>query len=132
MLTGRIQTSIGADISSSLILINGRHAGQWIDDSLPHGTEIIMKLGISGKLTLAATVVGFAMCGSLVSSSDEGISLSFGKAEARVGRPLTPVSAAGVARRTTRRAVVGGAAVGAAAAGTACVRVLVNGAYVCR
>ena len=42
-----------------------------------------------------------------------------------MGRPLTPVSVAGVARRTTRRAVVGGAAVGAAAAGTACVRVLV-------
>jgi hypothetical protein len=42
------------------------------------------------------------------------------------------VSVAGVARRTTRRAVVGGAAAGAAAAGTACVRVYVNGAYVCR
>lgn len=34
--------------------------------------------------------------------------------EARVGRPLTPMSYAGVARRTTRRAV----AVGAAAAAT--------------
>ena len=34
-------------------------------------------------------------------------------AEARVGRPLTPVSYAGVARRTTRRAVVVGAAAGA-------------------
>jgi len=32
-------------------------------------------------------------------------------AEARVGRPLTPVSYAGVARRTTRRAVAAGAAV---------------------
>jgi hypothetical protein len=43
----------------------------------------------------------------------------FSSAEARVGRPLTPMSYAGVARRTTRRAVVGGAAVaaGAAAAG---------------
>jgi hypothetical protein len=39
------------------------------------------------------------------------------RAEARIGRPLTPMSYAGVARRTTRRAVVGGAAVGAAAAG---------------
>jgi hypothetical protein len=39
---------------------------------------------------------------------------------------------AGVARRNRQRAVVGGAAVGAAAAGTACVRVLVNGTYVCR
>jgi hypothetical protein len=37
-------------------------------------------------------------------------------AEARVGRPLTPMSYAGVARRTTRRAVVyGGAAVAAGA-----------------
>lgn len=32
-------------------------------------------------------------------------------AEARIGRPLTPMSYAGVARRTTRRAVVGTAAV---------------------
>jgi hypothetical protein len=37
-------------------------------------------------------------------------------AEARIGRPLTPMSYAGVARRTTRRAVYGTAAVGAAAA----------------
>lgn len=36
----------------------------------------------------------------------------FAQAEARVGRPLTPVSVAGVARRTTRRTV----AVSAAAA----------------
>ena len=38
------------------------------------------------------------------------------QAEARVGRPATPMSYAGVARRTTRRAVAYGAA-GAAAAG---------------
>jgi hypothetical protein len=38
------------------------------------------------------------------------------QAEARVGRPLTPMSYAGVARRTTRRAAAVGAA-GAAAAG---------------
>ena len=37
-------------------------------------------------------------------------------ADARVGRPLTPMSYAGVARRTTRRAVaVGAVAVGGAA-----------------
>ena len=35
--------------------------------------------------------------------------------EARVGRPLTPMSYAGVARRTTRRAVYGSAAAAAAA-----------------
>jgi hypothetical protein len=33
------------------------------------------------------------------------------QANAVIGRPLTPVSYAGVARRTTRRAVVGGAVV---------------------
>jgi hypothetical protein len=36
-------------------------------------------------------------------------------AQARVGRPLTPMSYAGVARRTTRRSVATGVAVGAAA-----------------
>ena len=36
------------------------------------------------------------------------------QANAIIGRPLTPVSYAGVARRTTRRAVVGGAMVGGA------------------
>ncbi len=43
------------------------------------------------------------------------------QAQARVGRPLTPLSGAGVARRTTRRAVGAGAAAGAAVA-PACVR----------
>ena len=37
-------------------------------------------------------------------------------AHAIIGRPLTPLSYAGVARRTTRRAVAAGAVVGAAAA----------------
>jgi hypothetical protein len=36
-------------------------------------------------------------------------------ADARIGRPLTPFSYAGVARRTTRRAVAVGATVGTAA-----------------
>jgi hypothetical protein len=45
--------------------------------------------------------------------------------EARVGRPLTPMSYAGVARRTTRRAVAVGAvgAAGAYAATSGCVQV---------
>jgi hypothetical protein len=51
------------------------------------------------------------------------------EANARIGRPLTPMSYAGVARRTTRRAVVGGAVVGGAAAagayyGPRCVQVV--------
>jgi hypothetical protein len=46
-------------------------------------------------------------------------------AEARIGRPATPMSYAGVARRTTRRAVGYGAAAGAAtAAGAGCVQVV--------
>jgi hypothetical protein len=47
-------------------------------------------------------------------------------AEARVGRPLTPVSYAGVARRTTRRAVAVGAGAAAAGAyyGSGCVQVV--------
>jgi hypothetical protein len=46
------------------------------------------------------------------------------EAQARVGRPMTPVSYAGVARRTTRRAVVAGAAAGGAYYGSGCVQVV--------
>jgi hypothetical protein len=89
---------------------------------------------ITIKQTFFATAV--LAVATLVSpgwSPSGGLSLSVDSAQARVGRPGTPVSVAGVARRSTRRAVVGGAAVGAAAyrAG-GCVRVLVNGSYVCR
>ncbi|MEZ0221238.1 hypothetical protein AB7813_04565 [Tardiphaga sp. 20_F10_N6_6] len=48
------------------------------------------------------------------SGGDVTIHGVFSVAEARVGRPLTPMSYAGVARRTTRRAVAVGAAAGAA------------------
>jgi hypothetical protein len=96
------------------------------------GEEIDMKTISIKRAFLAAAVFALGTLGSVVWSPGSGLSLSIESAEARVGRPLTPVSVAGVARRTTRRAVVGGAAVGAAAAGTACVRVLVNGRYVCR
>jgi hypothetical protein len=55
-----------------------------------------------------------------------GIGLRVDDAQARVGRPATPASVAGVARRTTRRAVVAPVvaapvAAGAVAAGTAAV-----------
>ncbi len=49
-------------------------------------------------------------------SPTEGSSLVT-QAQARVGRPATPGSVAGVARRTTRRTVRRGAIVGGAAAG---------------
>jgi hypothetical protein len=87
---------------------------------------------ISARQGLFVTILVCGTFGSADWSRNNGLLLSIEGAQARVGRPATPVSVAGVARRTTRRAVVGGAAVGAAAAGTACVRVLVNGAYVCR
>jgi hypothetical protein len=60
--------------------------------------------------------IGCLFVGENISLTRSGSLVS--QAEARVGRPATPMSYAGVARRTTRRAVVGGAAVGAAAAGT--------------
>jgi hypothetical protein len=52
---------------------------------------------------------------SLGCSERGGVSLAVESAQARMGRPLTPVSVAGVARRHTRRAIYGTAAVGAAA-----------------
>jgi hypothetical protein len=79
-------------------------------------------------LATAVLAIGTLVCPGWSPSS--GLSLSIDSAQARVGRPLTPVSVAGVARRTTRRAVVGGAVVGGAVAG--CARVYVNGAYVYR
>ena len=81
----------------------------------------------SGKVTLAASAFVLAGLCSFSWSEQNGLSLSVEKAEARVGRPLTPVSVAGVARRQNRRAVYGtgagygmGAGYGTAAAvGTA-------------
>jgi hypothetical protein len=70
---------------------------------------------------LAALTLGLCWSGENVISN--GI---FSEAEARVGRPLTPMSYAGVARRTTRRAVAVGAAGVAAGAyyGSSCVQVV--------
>jgi hypothetical protein len=66
------------------------------------------------RLVLAATAgLGFLFLSDDVSLK-QGVSFS-SHAEARIGRPLTPMSYAGVARRTTRRAVYRGAAVGVAA-----------------
>jgi len=89
------------------------------------------------KTALAASAFTCAALLSFGWSEQGGISLSIESAQARVGRPLTPVSVAGVARRQNRRAAysagwqdsqpywgarsyVGGPAVaGAAAVGTA-------------
>jgi hypothetical protein len=75
--------------------------------------------------TVAIATSTFA-CAALLSfgwSQQSGVSLSVESAQARVGRPLTPVSVAGVARRQNRRAGYGYGArvVGAGVAGTAAV-----------
>ncbi|WFU76535.1 hypothetical protein QA642_22285 [Bradyrhizobium sp. CB2312] len=54
---------------------------------------------------------------SLRYSVAEGPSVTVDGVEARVGRPLTPMSVAGVNRRVHRRAYYGAAAAGAAAYG---------------
>jgi hypothetical protein len=77
------------------------------------------------QASLAVAALAFGALASINWSPGGSPSLAVESAQARVGRPLTPVSVAGVARRTTRRAVVAGAAAG-------CARVRVNGVYVCR
>ena len=56
--------------------------------------------------------IGAVMLGLLAMEAGErlsvpGVSSYVATAEARVGRPLTPVSVAGAARRTTRRCAAG-------------------------
>jgi hypothetical protein len=87
------------------------------------------------KLKLVVIATSTFACAALLSvgwSEQGGVSLSVESAQARVGRPLTPVSVAGVARRQNRRAayqydaaVIAGpmavdyAGIAAASAGTA-------------
>ena len=74
------------------------------------------------KAVLAASAFACTALLSLGWSGQGGISLSVESAQARVGRPATPVSVAGVARRQNRRAAYGTAAAvgaGAAVVGTA-------------
>jgi hypothetical protein len=80
------------------------------------------------KLTLRNIAIGASTfaCVTLLSpgwSHQGGLTLSIDSAQARVGRPLTPVSVAGVARRNYRRAnyAYGAGAVGAGLAGAAVV-----------
>ena len=77
------------------------------------------------KTTLIAAAV-MAFCAALFWNGKVDVEHGLVSAsEARIGRPLTPMSYAGVARRTTRRAVYGTAAA-AATVGVAA------GAYVAR
>jgi hypothetical protein len=75
------------------------------------------------RLTVLGTLfAALALCAAPVSLHllpAGSASVSIDKAKARIGRPLTPMSVAGVNRRVHRRAYYGAAAVGAAAAGAA-------------
>jgi hypothetical protein len=80
------------------------------------------------NLIKASVAIATFVCAALLSfswSEQRGVSLLVDNAEARVGRPLTPVSVAGVARRQNRRTAYGygggvvRAGVGIAAVGTA-------------
>ncbi|MGZ2380057.1 hypothetical protein EHI44_10160 [Rhizobium leguminosarum] len=59
------------------------------------------------KLLLLAAVIGVSGLEFGNGLSIPGLNGVFTQAEARVGRPLTPVSVAGVARRTVRRCAAG-------------------------
>ncbi len=84
------------------------------------------------KLSLLAVSVGVALVGAAVPASlhwspANVALLSLDTAEAKVGRPLTPVSVAGANRRAGRRAVRAGA--GVAAAGAVAAGAAAAGAY---
>jgi hypothetical protein len=74
-----------------------------------------MNLSMHRTILIAAAVTLFA--GALLWDGSADVKRGLvSAAEARIGRPLTPMSYAGVARRTTRRAVYGTAAAAAAGA----------------
>jgi hypothetical protein len=87
--------------------------------------EKAMKRLSLAKMAIATTTFACTALLSVGWSEQHGASLSIESAQARIGRPLTPFSVAGVARRQNRRAAYGygaaavGAGVAAAAIGTA-------------
>lgn len=87
-----------------------------------------MKMGRLHRKLIPAAVAGLAML-----AADSILPLPIGafvsETQARVGRPLTPGSVAGVARRTTRR-VIRRSAIYVATLPAGCVRTSVNGVVV--
>ena len=69
--------------------------------------NVMKKISVIGATLVAAAVLCAAPI-SLHQSQDKGLSLSVDKAQARIGRPLTPGSIAGVHRRQERRGYYGG------------------------
>ena len=82
-----------------LRLRRGRQSG----NSCPQRRMHMKKISVIGATLLGAAVLCAAPI-SLHLSQDKGMSLSVDKAQARIGRPLTPGSVAGVHRRYERRA----------------------------
>ena len=84
-----------------------------------------MKQASLSKAAIATATLACATLFSFSWSEQHGVSISVESADARVGRPLTPVSVAGVARRQARRDAYGygagvvGTGLGVAAVGTA-------------
>jgi hypothetical protein len=83
----------------------------------------------SRKVFMAAAAIAAFAAGLSFNDGNVVKDGAFSEAQARIGRPLTPMSYAGVARRTTRRAVAVGATVGAVGAagayyGSSCVQVV--------
>ncbi len=80
-----------------------------------------------GKIAIATATFACTALLSFGWSEQRGVSLSIESAQARIGRPLSPVSVAGVARRQYRRGAYGygagavGAGLAAGAIGTAAV-----------
>jgi hypothetical protein len=84
------------------------------------------------RVSKSAISISVLACTAVLSfgwSEQGGVSLSVESAQARVGRPLTPVSVAGVARRHNRRAAYGYGVAGAAAVGTAGAVAAANAPY---
>jgi hypothetical protein len=83
----------------------------------------LAKILVQSPAAVVAGAIGLLWSGAVPM---DGPSSLVSQAEARVGRPLTPLSYAGVARRTTRRAVAVGAATApvVVAPAPACVQVV--------
>jgi hypothetical protein len=83
--------------------------------------KMITKIAIIGAAAAVLSVLPYSMR----PSKQTGLTISGDEAQAVIGRPLTPGSVAGVARRTARRHYNYGHH-------RHCVRVWVNGVHVCR
>jgi hypothetical protein len=85
---------------------------------------------MSSRKIVVLVAAAAAFAGGLLWNGKSTVDGGFvSEADARIGRPLTPMSYAGVARRTTRRAVAGAAVVGGVAAagayyGSSCAQVV--------